>query len=834
MKHRTAALNAALAALAVAAGLSCAGGGAGRVADPLPGTGDATRASVLRNTSGVPIGVRLRWATQDNVAGYHVYRSSTGIPDSARGDSSFWVLDAGDPLIPQGSGVSTNFDDIFPVAIGETWYYRLTAVNVQGEESPLSAEASVTISPFLVEELLTLSARPGELVSIRGQHLGLYDAATDKVQVPGVEWVSGVGFQPVLLDCSIFSWSVSQIQARIPNGATTGQIAVSIGADTQLTPETFENAAPYVTSLLPIGGDTLTQVQIQGGNFGDSFSPDNLINFATQDEIDPTRYVAWSDTQITFLPPTYRNFTEHALQVKVFDPALGAYVLSNTGYFDLQNAPPVTYLRANPTSGGAPLDVTLSPSRINGPVLEFSFDPNQFPLVEYRYDFEDDGTDDLVMFDSNNVNHQYVARQATVCRLTCVDLDGATSSATVTITPGNNAPTAQINAVPAAGPVPLQVSFDAQGSTDIDGSIVKYEWDFDGDGTFDLDSGAGNKVSRYYNFQGSYDAAVRVTDNDGATDTASITVDAQAPNGNQTIVIRDDNGGYSANYGALIADLNALNAKYDTISYHSTVADSVLGGGYKLALWYRGGPGTGSGTEVEPDVRVWTSEEIDNYLQIMQDGNGVLLFSQNHGKTPDMDAALLNGWGSPGYDYTIVSPGIPDNERRHPWAAGLALDIGLQPPGALSAIPTTPASLQGNATGAAAGAGSNGGAERYRGAGSSGLVPDSLSFPPSRQFCAVGFNPNLLPLEAVSAGFRAGLYLQPNFFGSDCALVSWGNVSAPDANIGSGPAYSHTLGSGKLYVVGYGWAEMSITSPAGIAKSAVLQNMIAWFGTGLI
>jgi PKD domain len=838
MTHPRAFLNTAVTVMATLLCLGCAGGASrGPGTEPVMPDHDGAQATVLRNTSGVPIGVRVRWGAVDNVAGYHLYRSSSSIPDTARGDSAFWVTIGGDTHIPQSAGVNVLADDLFTVNIGETWFYRVTSINSQGEESLLSEESSLTISPFLVTELQTLRARPGELIRISGSNFGLYDSATDKVRVQGVEWVTGVGFQPIMIECSIFDWEVNQIQARIPTGATIGQVEVSIAGDAQLTPETFENSAPYVTSMLPITGDTLTQVEIQGGNFGASFSPDNVVVFATQDELDPSRYVSWSDNQILFLPPTYRNFQEHELQVKVFDTSVGAYLSSNTGFFDLQNAPPVTYLRANPNAGGAPLDVVLTPGQLNGPVIEFSFDPNAFPLTEYRYDFEDDGTVDLLMFDNSNVTHQYASRGTFVCRLTCVDLDGATSSATVTVTPGNNAPTAQVGAIPPAGTVPFQVAFDASGSTDIDGTIAKYEWDFDGDGTFEFDSGAANKANHYYNFQGSYSAAVRVTDNDGASATAVATVTANAPSGHHILVIRNDGGGYSGNYNALITDLSDIPANYDTIGYHSTVADSVLGGGYELAIWYRGGPGSGAdlGLEVEPDVRVWTTQEIDNYLQIMQDGNGVLLFSQNHGKVSEMDAAIPNGWTDiTGYGFTLVANGIPDAEKRHPWAAGLATNLGVHPNGVIPQIPTSPASVKGNITGAAVGADSGNAAERYSGADSSGARPLDLSLPTARQFCALGYNSNLLPPACRSAGFRAGFFLSPNFFGTDCALLSWGNVNAPDQNIGDGPAYSHTLGPGKLYIVGYSWGEMSVATPLGTTNAQVLQNMIAWFGTGLM
>jgi len=58
------------------------------------------------------------------------------------------------------------------------------------------------------------------------------------------------------------------------------------------------------------------------------------------------------------------------------------------------------------------------------------------------------------------------------------------------------------------------VTFDASGSFDPDGTIVKYEWDFDGDGTWDENTTGPDNTHRYTTaFEGVL--AVRVTDNDG-------------------------------------------------------------------------------------------------------------------------------------------------------------------------------------------------------------------------------------------------------------------------------------------------------------------------------
>ena len=63
------------------------------------------------------------------------------------------------------------------------------------------------------------------------------------------------------------------------------------------------------------------------------------------------------------------------------------------------------------------------------------------------------------------------------------------------------------------------VSFNASGSSDVDGNIVSYLWDF-GDST----TGSGVFVNHIYNNAGIYNVTLTVTDNDGLTDTDSIMI----------------------------------------------------------------------------------------------------------------------------------------------------------------------------------------------------------------------------------------------------------------------------------------------------------------------
>ncbi len=83
----------------------------------------------------------------------------------------------------------------------------------------------------------------------------------------------------------------------------------------------------------------------------------------------------------------------------------------------------------------------------------------------------------------------------------------------------NQPPAASIAASATSGQAPLVVLFDATGSSDPDGQIVGVDWDF-GDGA----SGQGASVSHQYGLAGSYTVTLTVTDNIGATASASVLI----------------------------------------------------------------------------------------------------------------------------------------------------------------------------------------------------------------------------------------------------------------------------------------------------------------------
>jgi PKD repeat protein len=165
------------------------------------------------------------------------------------------------------------------------------------------------------------------------------------------------------------------------------------------------------------------------------------------------------------------------------------------------NRVPVAGFAVTLTGGGAALSIQVDAST--------SFDPDGDTMT-YQWDFGD-GT----FLSGMIASHTYAAAGDYTVQLTVTDTGGETATALQTVTVGSgtssgDAPIASFTASPSSGGTPLTVIFNASASVDPNGTIVSYAWSF-GDGA----TGSGVSPLHTYAAEGSYNAMLTVTDNDG-------------------------------------------------------------------------------------------------------------------------------------------------------------------------------------------------------------------------------------------------------------------------------------------------------------------------------
>jgi PKD repeat protein len=123
------------------------------------------------------------------------------------------------------------------------------------------------------------------------------------------------------------------------------------------------------------------------------------------------------------------------------------------------------------------------------------------------------------------VSHSYPQPGDYALRLTVTDKDGGQGSDTamVRVTPVNQPPRAVVSA-PSQGLVGETLNLSGSASSDGDGHIASYAWDF-GDGMM----GSGVNVTHSYSAAGSYQVVLTVTDNAGLTASATHTIQIEIP-----------------------------------------------------------------------------------------------------------------------------------------------------------------------------------------------------------------------------------------------------------------------------------------------------------------
>jgi PGF-CTERM protein len=260
-------------------------------------------------------------------------------------------------------------------------------------------------------------------------------------------------------------------------------------------------------------------------------APGERLTFNASGSVDPDGTIAeyrWdfdgdgSTDRITFTPTLSHDFSttgSYAATVTVVDE--GDDTDSASVSITIRNQPIVSLVTSpSPTSINANTTFDASASTYgNG------------TIVEYRWDFDGDGTVDGTTSGAVT-NHTYPAAGTYAPTVTVVGDDGRTGTGSGAVTARENLPPGGfgvsygcnrgfcVNWVGDVVGLTAQTSSSPYTPSDPDGIIVEYRWDFDGDGTTDSVTST-NSASHAFAAPGTYAVNVTAVDDDGAKTSAS-------------------------------------------------------------------------------------------------------------------------------------------------------------------------------------------------------------------------------------------------------------------------------------------------------------------------
>lgn len=181
-------------------------------------------------------------------------------------------------------------------------------------------------------------------------------------------------------------------------------------------------------------------------------------------------------------------------------------------------ATPVADFSILPQTVGAPLRA--------GDIVRFQDESSHGPaeITERRWEF-----DDGAIAEGECVPHEYASAGTYVVRLAVVDAQGSPAERSETVAVVSRAPTADFIVVTDHPSEGESTAFDASASSDSDGEVASFLWDFEGDGTTDMVTGE-PRVEHTFEASGHFAPELIVEDADGdrsAPHGASIYINAR-------------------------------------------------------------------------------------------------------------------------------------------------------------------------------------------------------------------------------------------------------------------------------------------------------------------
>ncbi len=187
-------------------------------------------------------------------------------------------------------------------------------------------------------------------------------------------------------------------------------------------------------------------------------------------------------------------------------------------------------------------------------------------ITKYEWDLDGNGSFETETGAEPVASRSFTTAGSYDVRLRVTDSSGNKSTTLRTITVTNRAPVSSFTATPSAVNKGQTVTFNGSASTDPDGTITKYEWDLDGNGTYETNTGTTPTTSRSYTAAGNVEVKLRVTDDKGATTVSArtVTVTLLPPSASFTTTPNPADTGATVNFnGSASTDPDGTITKYE-------------------------------------------------------------------------------------------------------------------------------------------------------------------------------------------------------------------------------------------------------------------------------
>lgn len=343
---------------------------------------------------------------------------------------------------------------------------------------------------------------------------GMLTVSWSKVGGPGTVTFSNAGNTNTTASFSAAGIYVLRLSANDSQLVTDDDVMITVNRD--MTP-------PQI-SISPANGATVntTTPLIEITYADDNSGVDKATLMVTVDGSNYTNLFTITDTKASYMASLGGG--QHTIDASIKDKEGNLGQSSSRFTVSVFRALP----EVTPASGTAPLTVTF--------ITKAEYTDGA--IMRYRWDFQGDGIFDTNDPGARNYTRTFTQKGTFNALLEVTNDKNQVATKTVTIVVTGSLPVATASLNPSNGAIPLLVNFTGSG-TDSDGTIVKFEWDFDGDGTFDFTSATTGNTTHTYNTAGTYNAVFRVTDNDGQTSTARLTTTAirVGPPGSPTATI---------------------------------------------------------------------------------------------------------------------------------------------------------------------------------------------------------------------------------------------------------------------------------------------------------